>query len=328
MAEEKSPLDLPEEQPDEEAPQVYSIKKEGDGWKFSRREFLIAAATAAATATGAAMHALRRSQDTAEPDAESAELIHLEMAIPAMMLVSPGQTFVQVWTFTNRSDKSRCHGARLRLLGIDEMKAPAMLDIPEIGPGETVEVPVEMTAPAGKDAYRAAWSLEADEGTPPLASGPFVVLSTCIAESPHPYPNSYNNTWTVTNPDTEAERTRVHFSQLEVETNWDYVYLKDESGQVHQTITGYYSSGLWSVPIPGRVVQVQLTSDSTVQAWGFCLDQIQTIRGICYLPIIRREPTPTPTRTPTPTPTPCKCYGVCTCNPHCTCDLIHYWYPN
>ena len=39
--------------------------------------------------------------------------------------------------------------------------------------------------------------------------------SNCLAESPHPYDNNMNQTWTVTNPDTAAAYSRVHFSCLE-----------------------------------------------------------------------------------------------------------------
>jgi len=86
---------------------------------------------------------------------------------------------------------------------------------------------------------------------------------------------------------------------------------------------------MWSDPVPGTVVQVQLVTDSTnagnIDYYGYCVDQIETVR-LVYLPMIRKEPTPTPsptpTRTPTPTPTPCRCHGY-----YCTCDTIHYWYP-
>lgn len=325
MNPEKTLPEIPE-QPDEETPQVYSVKKADEGWKFSRREFLIAAATAAATATGVAINAISRPQNAAEPAAENQEPIQLEITFPSMTLVTAGQRFVQVWKFTNKSD-NRSYRAKLRLQGVDELQAPPVLDIPELGPGETVDIEIGMTAPTGDGVYRATWNLEAGDSPSPLASGPFTVLTACIAESPHPYPNDYDYTWVVTNPDTAAEYSRVHFSRLEVESGWDYVYLKDESGNVHQEISGYYPSGLWSTAIPGYVVQVQLLSDYSVQGWGFCLDQIQSVH-VCYLPLVIKQPTPTNTPTPTRTPTPCRCYGVCTCNPYCTCDTIHYWYPN
>jgi len=128
----------------------------------------------------------------------------------------------------------------------------------------------------------------------------------------------------VTNPDADAQDTRVHFSQVDV-LSGDYVILRDSTGTEHQRITGYYPSGLWSKPVPGQVVRVQLVTNASGTGWGFCLDQLETVH-LVYLPIIAKQPTPTPTftptRTPTPTATPCGCHGY-----HCTCVPVHYWYP-
>ncbi|MGB3219733.1 MAG: phosphodiester glycosidase family protein, partial [Anaerolineae bacterium] len=46
--------------------------------------------------------------------------------------------------------------------------------------------------------------------------------SSCLAESPHPYSNNYNNTWTLTNPNSSATATRIHFSRIETESGYDY----------------------------------------------------------------------------------------------------------
>jgi hypothetical protein len=159
------------------------------------------------------------------------------------------------------------------------------------------------------------------------------VVAACIIESLHPYADSTNLAWFLNNPDSGALSTRVHFSRLEVEEDYDFVYLKDYTGQVYQSISGTYSSGLWSDPIPGSLVEVQLASDSSATAWGFCVDMIETVQTyLLHLPLVIKQPTPT--HTPTPTATPCACYGVCSChghcscNPHCICDTIHYWHPN
>jgi hypothetical protein len=50
---------------------------------------------------------------------------------------------------------------------------------------------------------------------------------SCLAESPHPYPDNYDNTWMLINPDTNAASTRIHFSRLETEGGYDYVYVQD-----------------------------------------------------------------------------------------------------
>jgi hypothetical protein len=113
-------------------------------------------------------------------------------------------------------------------------------------------------------------------------------------------------TWTVANPDENAHSTRVHFSQVDVEPG-DYIVLKDSTGVECQRITGSYPSGLWSKPVPGRVVQIQLVTGPSGTGWGFCLDQVETVR-LVYLPLVLKQYTPTEipsvTRTPTETPSP------------------------
>ena len=309
----------------EEEPQVYSVKKGLTGWKFGRREFLIGATTAAAAATAAAMTTLDKSTGETSETAEVLEdSISLAVAMLAMVAVKPGQSFAQVWRFTNKSDTAWCRGATLHLADGDQIQAPALVPVSDIAPGETVAVRVDMVAPAELDTYQGSWHLQVAGKTTPVASGPLIVLNGCIVESSHPYENNTSQTWTVTNPDTNAQSTRVHFSRVEVQDNHDYLILKDNTGQEHQRITGNYPSGLWSGPVPGSVVQVQLVTDSSVTRWGFCLDQVETT-CLVYLPLVIRQPTPT--RTPTPTATPCACYSHCSCNPHCTCDRVHYWYP-
>ena len=101
----------------------------------------------------------------------------------------------------------------------------------------------------------------------------------CLAESPHPYTNNYNNTWTLTNPDGNATASRIHFSRIETEPNYDYVYVRDASNNQINRWDGNHASGEWSATVPGRTVKVQLTSDGSVTAWGFCVDRIETVSG-------------------------------------------------
>jgi hypothetical protein len=294
-----------QEEGTEEGPQVYSVKKGLTGWKFSRREFLAAAATAAAAAAVPQMY--RSKEATSEMIEGLEDSVTLAMAMLAMMVVRPTQSFTQVWRFTNNSDTAWWKGARLDLVGGSRMQAPASVPVPDIAPGESVAVQVEMVAPAEPGIY--SWRLQVDDDIAPVASGPLIVLSECIVESPHPYENNMTQTWTVANPDESAHSTRVHFSQVDVETG-DYIILKDSTGEEYQRITGSYPMGLWSKPVPGRVVQIQLVTGPSGTGWGFCLDQVETVR-LVYLPLVLKQYTPTdvpsvtrtPTETPSPTPT-------------------------
>jgi hypothetical protein len=96
----------------------------------------------------------------------------------------------------------------------------------------------------------------------------------CLIESPHPYPDFYKQGWTLINPDLGAKASRIHFARLETEPGWDYVLIMDGKGSVVQSLDGSHPSGLWSQPVSGRTVGVQLVSDTSVTGWGFCVDQI------------------------------------------------------
>jgi hypothetical protein len=324
-----------------EAPQVYSVKQGLGEWKFGRREFMAAAAAAAAAATVGGMVALNESGETISEMVDIAgDSVTLAVAMLALVAVEPGQPFSQVWRFTNDSASIRFKGASLHLLDGDPMQGPSSIAVPDIAPGETVAVRAEMVAPAEPGTYQSIWRLQPAGNVPPVAFSPFILQNGCIVESLHPYDKS--ETYLVINPDGTALRTRVRFSRVELDPG-DYIVLKDSMDQEHQRITESAPSALWSESIPGKVVQVELITDSVGTAWGFCLDQIETA-GRTFMPIVMKQPTPTPTatptRTPTPTATPCVCYGVCSCDGHCscnpyctcdrvcTCDTIHYWYPN
>jgi hypothetical protein len=92
-------------------------------------------------------------------------------------------------------------------------------------------------------------------------------------ESPHNYPNNYNNTWTITGP-LGTTSICVHFTQIQTEVNYDYLYVKNGSGTTQQTYNGTYSN-VWSNWINGNVLELNLTSDSSVNYYGFQVDQYQ-----------------------------------------------------
>lgn len=99
---------------------------------------------------------------------------------------------------------------------------------------------------------------------------------SCLAESAHPYANYINLTWNLVNPVSSAPYTRIHFYRLETEAGYDYVIVRDGSGTEIYRYDGSYPVGLWSGPVPGATVQVQLVSDYSVTGWGFCVDGVES----------------------------------------------------
>lgn len=137
-------------------------------------------------------------------------------------------------------------------------------------------------AVAGTDAdsIRDAWAAVGvhagcTPGTPPPppcvgddnASIPF--------ESPHPYGNNGDCTWTY---DNGSAGFKFHFSLLETEAGYDYVYVKDADGNVLATYDGLVTKsprGVSSPCIPTSTGSVQLVTDPAVTAPGFTVDAVE-----------------------------------------------------
>lgn len=315
----------------EQEPQVYGVQKDVSGWKFSRREFVAAAAATAAAATAALTAASTREQKTSSSETVAGEGLEkammLALAMPVVMMVTPGQLATQIWKITNNSETAWCKDAQLHLGGDDGLQLPASVSVPDIAPGETVDVEVNLVAPASAGAFSGRWHLNMAGSLAPAAHSSFIVQTGCLFESDHPYSNNTIMSWSRTNPDPDASHTRIHFSRLELTTG-DTIQIKDGTGKTVQSISGYYTTGLWSSTITGRDIEVVLSTTPSGTAWGFCVDQIETVHMV-YMPLLTKFRTPTPTRTATPTYTPCPCdIHYCTCDRVCTCDTVHYWYPN
>ena len=92
-----------------------------------------------------------------------------------------------------------------------------------------------------------------------------------VLESPHPYPNFYNNEWTITKPG--FTQIAVHFVDINVESGFDYLYVKDDLGTIVQTYTGDHEDE-WSVSVPGDTIKINLISDYSITDYGFYIDQV------------------------------------------------------
>lgn len=90
---------------------------------------------------------------------------------------------------------------------------------------------------------------------------------TC--QSPHPYPNNYNQSWTITKP--SAQAIAVSFDSI-VLAEGDVLLVKSPDGTVWHTYTeGSYSG--WSPWVLGNTLILQLMTDSSGTAYGFRVTQ-------------------------------------------------------
>jgi hypothetical protein len=290
-----------------------------------------------------------------EDSAANAGAVKLEVHMFGAVIVPIAQTFTRTWHLVNKGT-TWCEQARLRVSEQSAPDAEISIQIPDIAPGAAVDVPVILTAPEEVGTYKFNWQLQIHEGPAKSNEFPVSVAMAILAETPHPYFDGMDQTWTLTNPDSSAIASQVHFTQVETEvgesgTVYDYIEVQSADGTVIQTISGTYPTGLMSEKVPGTVVKIRFYSDVSNTMYGFAIDQIVTNNTTTYkkyFPVIQR-PRPTPTSYVICTcntvevctcnlvctcESVCSCDGYCSCNRVCTCQSVcscvgnHYWYPN
>ena len=97
--------------------------------------------------------------------------------------------------------------------------------------------------------------------------------NTYLAESPHPYANSYDNTWEITEPG--VTQISIHFSRLETAGQFDYVYIYDMNDIQIARYNGNRND-IWTPWVEGDTIKVRLKSDSAVDGFGFIVDKMVT----------------------------------------------------
>jgi bacillolysin len=133
-------------------------------------------------------------------------------------------------------------------------------------------------AVAGTDAASAsaAWAaVGVKAGCTPAVPPPPPCVGDADAEipfeSPHPYGNNGDCTWTY---DNGTGGFAFHFSLLDTEKDFDYVIVYDGNGQELIRYTGLHRRGATSPCISTPTGSVRLTSDSSVVAQGFIVDAV------------------------------------------------------
>jgi len=110
---------------------------------------------------------------------------------------------------------------------------------------------------------------------PALGSCPHLIMNGNVdnytLQSLHPYPVGVNYSWNITKPGYTS--IAVHFTNIDVESGYDFVYVKDANGKIMQKFTGSYKD-VWSVSVPGDTIKIDLISDIMVNGYGFYIDKV------------------------------------------------------
>lgn len=124
-----------------------------------------------------------------------------------------------------------------------------------------------------------------------LGQGTPVTLTPSV-ESPHPYPNNLqppgSGVWTINGP-ANATKMRVHFTRIQTERNYDYLWVTDSNGN-HVTLPGWESNerpneidtnfnilNYWSEWGNGSTIRINLETDNSVRRYGFMVDRYEYV---------------------------------------------------
>lgn len=185
----------------------------------------------------------------------------------------------ETWTITNanpRAKSSKVHFATLDIAYGDYLDLLDATDtlIQRFGEGRAAEfwsdylpgrvVKVRFTTRAGYE----GWGFRIDAVAPS-------VDNPGLAQSDHPYANDIFQEWTISNPDANAQSSRVHFPRI-VLAYGDQIELLDATGNVVQTFGEMRGEDIWSDYVPGRLVKVRFVTRNGYEDWGFRIDAIES----------------------------------------------------
>jgi subtilisin family serine protease len=92
-----------------------------------------------------------------------------------------------------------------------------------------------------------------------------------VTESVHPYANSSVYEWNITMPGFSS--IAVHFVKVDTESGFDFVHILD-SNNVNLTNYSGEHYDFWSPSVGGDTIKIRLTSDSSLNYYGFYIDKV------------------------------------------------------
>jgi LysM repeat protein len=100
---------------------------------------------------------------TDKPVTSLAQFIE-DVTIPDGTVMEPGQAFTKTWRLKNVGAAEWGEGSNLSFYDGEQMDGASPVAVPNVGPGETVDISVDMMAPAEVGNYTGRWRLYAASG--------------------------------------------------------------------------------------------------------------------------------------------------------------------
>ena len=89
-----------------------------------------------------------------------------DVTIPDGSYIAPGAAFTKTWRIRNNGTTTWTTNYRLVFVSGTQMSAQNSVNLPyNVGPGQTVDISVQMTAPTTSGSYKSSWMLVNESGT-------------------------------------------------------------------------------------------------------------------------------------------------------------------
>jgi hypothetical protein len=98
------------------------------------------------------------------PPGDKAELVS-DLEVPDGTVFQPGQNFVKIWRIKNTGTTTWTKEYSLARISGDAIVGPGSVNVPnQVAPGETVDIPVSLTAPTTTGTHTSYWKLKNAQG--------------------------------------------------------------------------------------------------------------------------------------------------------------------
>ena len=88
-----------------------------------------------------------------------------DVTIPDGTYIAPGSTFVKTWRIRNNGTTTWTTNYKLVFVSGTQMASQNYVNLPyNVGPGQTVDISIQMTAPMESGSYKSSWMLVNESG--------------------------------------------------------------------------------------------------------------------------------------------------------------------
>jgi hypothetical protein len=88
-----------------------------------------------------------------------------DVTIPDGSLLNAGKSFTKIWRVRNSGDCAWSEGVQLVYDRGSQVNGPSIVSVPAIAPGKTIDIRIDLRAPAEPGSYTGRWKLVASDGT-------------------------------------------------------------------------------------------------------------------------------------------------------------------